>query len=106
MPCALARTRQFVARGAREHWMWRLLRVAEQEGQILTCERLRNRTIGLDNGPRKCGFPLGQRADLLLDRADRDHAIGRDRTRLPDAMGTIDRLAFDGGIPPRVVEHD
>ena len=35
----------------------------------------------------------------------RDQAIGIDRLGLADAMRAIDGLRFDGGIPPRIVEH-
>jgi hypothetical protein len=49
---------------------------------------------------------LLQVPDLLLDRAGGDEAVGVDRAGLADAVGAVDGLGFDGGIPPRIVQHD
>src|SRR6185503_21170423 len=52
---------------------------------------------------------VGQRAlrgleleNLFLDRALRDEACRDHTARLPNAMRAVDRLRFDGGVPPRI----
>ena len=44
--------------------------------------------------------------DLVFDRALGDDAVGVDGVFLSDAMRSVDRLGFHGGIPPWVVEND
>src|SRR6266487_2676634 len=52
------------------------------------------------------GFALLQFPNLFLDGAGGDEAVGVDRAGLADAMGAVDGLRFDGGVPPRIVEDD
>ena len=52
------------------------------------------------------GLALLQLPNLLLDRAGSDQAIGVDGVRLADAMGAVDGLGFDSGVPPRIIEDD
>lgn len=49
---------------------------------------------------------LLQFPDLFFHGARRDEAVGIDRPSLADPMGTIDRLGFDGWVPPRIVKDD
>ena len=44
--------------------------------------------------------------DFLLDALFHQQAVGDDVAGLADAVGAVDGLVFDGGIPPRIVEHD
>ena len=42
--------------------------------------------------------------DALLDRVLGDDAVGEDGARLADPMRAVNRLGFDGGVPPGVEE--
>ena len=44
--------------------------------------------------------------DFFFNRVFSDHSIGHDGLRLADAVGAVDGLVLDGGIPPGVVEQD
>jgi hypothetical protein len=51
-------------------------------------------------------FALLEFPDFFLDGAWGDEAVGVDGAGLADAMGAVDGLGFDGGVPPGVVEDD
>src|SRR5258708_7731096 len=50
-------------------------------------------------------FVILQLQDLLLDRVAGNQPVGEHVAILSDAVGTIDRLRFDGRIPPRVEDE-
>ena len=72
-----------------------MLKVADQRGIRRTGSRRR--------APASVCLQLG---DLLLDRVPRDQAVGEDVPRLADAVRAVDRLRFDGRIPPRIEQED
>ena len=51
------------------------------------------------------GFALLQFPDFFLDRAGRDQPVGVHGLGLANAVRAIDGLRFDGGVPPRIVQH-
>src|SRR5262249_686916 len=44
--------------------------------------------------------------DPALDRVLADEALDENRLLLTDAVGAVDRLVLDGGVPPAVEEED
>ena len=60
----------------------------------------------MHDGVGEGGFVFLHREDLLLHRIGGDEAIGDHGLGLADAVRAVDRLRFDGGIPPRVAEDD
>ena len=44
--------------------------------------------------------------DFFLDGAFGDQAVGEDVAGLADAVGAVDGLGFDGGVPPGVEQED
>ena len=44
--------------------------------------------------------------DLLLDGVPGDQAVGEDGAGLADAVGAVDGLGLDGGVPPGVEQED
>src|SRR5690606_20078931 len=51
-------------------------------------------------------FALPKFDHLLLDGVFDDQSVDQDGFVLPDAVGAIGGLVFDGGIPPRIVVDD
>ena len=47
-----------------------------------------------------------QLEDLFFDRVAGDEAVGDDRFLAADAVGAVDGLRFDGGVPPGVEQED
>src|SRR5438876_376995 len=45
-------------------------------------------------------------SNFFFDALLHEQTVGDHVARLADAMGAVDGLGFDGGIPPRIVEHD
>ena len=60
----------------------------------------------LDDGGGEGGFFLLEGADLFLDGVAGDQAVGDHLALLTYAVGAVDRLGFDRGIPPRIEEDD
>ena len=49
-------------------------------------------------------FLFLEQTDLLLDAVFDEEAIGNDFVGLADAVGAVNGLAFDGGVPPGIEE--
>ena len=47
-----------------------------------------------------------ENADLFLDGVPGKEAVGDDLVLLADAVGAVDGLILDGGVPPWIVEDD
>ncbi len=58
--------------------------------------------VRADNGVGKIALGLLQLENFLFHGIARDQTVGEDLARLADAVSAIDRLRFDGGIPPRI----
>ena len=52
------------------------------------------------------GFAHLEVEDFFFDGAGGDEFVGVDGSRLTDAVGAVDGLGFDGGVPPGVVKDD
>jgi hypothetical protein len=52
------------------------------------------------------GFALLEVPDFFFDGAGRDEAVSVDGAGLADAVGAVDGLRFDGGVPPGIVKND
>ena len=61
---------------------------------------------GSTDGIGKAAFFHLEFGDFFLDSATTDQAIGEDLFGLTDAVGTVDGLRLDGGVPPRVQQED
>ena len=59
-----------------------------------------------DDGVGEVAFGLLELQDFFLDGAFGDEAVGEDVADLADAVGAVDGLGFDGGVPPGVEEED
>src|SRR5678815_1181823 len=77
----------------------------EQVRQVLAGQRLCEPILA-EQLVGERGLPVLQLPDLFLDRSESKHAIGDDRLRLPDAVRAIDRLRFDGRVPPGIEQDD
>ena len=62
--------------------------------------------IVVDDICKEFAFLLDDVQDLFLNGVFEDNAVGEDGFVLADAVGAVDCLVFDGGIPPRVEEED
>ena len=82
-----------------------LSRVAEEEVEILECEGAGEVFLAKDVVGEGAFFLL-EEADFFLDGAFDDESVGEDGLFLADAVSAVDRLGFDGGVPPRVKEDD
>ena len=59
----------------------------------------------LENGIGEATLLDLEFGDFFLDGAATDQAVGKDLLGLADAVRAVDRLGFDGGVPPRVQEE-
>lgn len=55
---------------------------------------------------REGAFLFLEAADFFLDAVFHQQTVGEDGLLLADAVGAVDRLSLDGGIPPRIEKHD
>src|SRR5689334_21350181 len=81
-------------------------RLRQQQLQILPPQLRDDAVVRGDDCVGEIALGLLELQDFFLDRIARDQAIGEDATRLTDAVGAVDRLRFDGGVPPGVEEED
>ena len=51
-------------------------------------------------------FARLQLEDFFFDGVAGDEAVGDDRLLAADAVGAVDGLRFDGGVPPGVEQED
>lgn len=51
-------------------------------------------------------FLLLEKANFFLDAVFHDEAVGEDGLLLADAVGAVDGLGFDGGVPTRVKQDN
>ena len=47
-----------------------------------------------------------QVGDFFFDRVATDQAVRKDAVRLADPVSPVDRLRFDGRVPPRIEQKD
>jgi hypothetical protein len=78
----------------------------QQQLQILPREAGEEALVGLDDGVGEVSLGLLELQDLLLDCIAGDDAAGEDGPGLADAVGAVDGLGLDGGVPPRIEQVD
>src|SRR3954469_8735952 len=76
----------------------------QQQLEVIRRELPQDAVLLADDGVGELALALLQLQDFLLDRVARDEAVREHVARLPDAVGPVDRLRFDRGVPPRVEE--
>lgn len=77
----------------------------EQIFQIGLREILRE-ALFAENVGNGLGFALLEVPDFFFDGAGSDQAVGVHRLGLADTMRAVDRLGFNGRVPPWIVEDD
>ena len=55
---------------------------------------------------REGAFLFLEAADFFFDAVFDDEAVGENGLFLTDAVGAVDRLSLNGGIPPGIEKHD
>src|SRR5450755_2936826 len=80
--------------------------LGQQQFQILALEVADQAVIFADDGGGQIALGALQLQNFLFDSIARDQAIGEDLVHLADAVGAVDGLGFDGGIPPGVEQKD
>ena len=107
-----------------EHWMYRfakkhwffgfvqprlipdLTRSRQQQFQIFAAQVADQAVVGADDRVGQVALGLLQLQHLFLDRVPGDQPVGEDLAGLADAVGAVDRLRFDGRVPPGVEQED
>src|SRR5215210_874443 len=78
----------------------------QQQLEILPAQLGDDALVGLDDGVGEGSLAGLELEDLFFDGVAGDEAVGEDGAGLADAVGAVDGLGFDGGVPPRVEEVD
>ena len=65
-----------------------------------------SRLFGVEDGVGEVALELLEFEDLFLDGVAADQAVGEDALGLADPVRAVDRLRFDGGVPPGVEQVD
>src|SRR4051794_9590411 len=78
----------------------------QQQLQILSRQVSNYTVVCGDDRVGQVTLALLQLQHLLLDRATRNQAVSKYLPRLSDAVRAVDRLCFDGRIPPGVEKID
>jgi len=76
------------------------LSTTEQELQVLGCQLVHGNLVIVDGAADHIGFLLLQKNHARLDRVFDAKSSDDARTRLANAMASIGRLPFSGGVPP------
>src|SRR4051794_8442440 len=74
----------------------------EERADVVGVEGRAGEGVALDHLREQGGLAGLERHHLLLDGAGRDEAVDQYRLVLADAVGAVDGLRLDGGVPPRV----
>ena len=82
-----------------------VLLLAEEEVEILESEGAGEVFLS-ENVVSEGAFLFLEEADFFLDGVFDEEAVGEDGLFLADAVGAVDGLGFDGGVPPGVEEDD
>src|SRR5215210_230137 len=78
----------------------------QQQLQILPAQARQHAPIRLDDGVGEVSLALLELENLLLDGVAGHQTAGEDGTALADAVGAVDGLGLDGGVPPGIEEVD
>jgi hypothetical protein len=80
--------------------------LGEEEFEVFGLELGDEAFVFADDGGGEVAFGLLEEENFFLDGVAGDEAVGEDGFGLTDAVGTVDGLGFDGGVPPWVEEED
>ena len=80
--------------------------LGQQQFEVFATEFADEGVVGVDDGIGEFAFALLQLQYFFLDGVLGDEAIGEDLPGLADAVGAVDRLGFDGGVPPGIEEEN
>ena len=80
--------------------------LGEEDGQVVGGKAGEEGVVFGDDGVGEVAFGLLELQDFFLDGIAGDEAVGEDVADLADAVGAVDGLGFDGGVPPGVEEED
>jgi hypothetical protein len=90
--------------------MYYVLRITfslrQQQLQIFLAHAADEAVVGVDDGVGEVAFGFLELEDFFLDGVAGDEAVGEDLAGLADAVGAVDGLGFDSGIPPGVEQED
>ena len=78
----------------------------EEHFEFFAAEGADEGVVGGDDGVGELAFVLLEGDDFFFDRVLGDEAAGVDSPGLADAVGAVDGLLLDGGVPPGVEEED
>src|SRR5919109_5193719 len=80
-------------------------RLLDQPADVLGGEAAGEQVAVVHDPAEQGCLAARERDDLLLDRVAGDHPVDHHRARLADAVGAVDRLRLDRGVPPRVEQE-
>lgn len=80
--------------------------LAQQEFDILLSEFAGCGAVTFPEHGGECALLVLEGEDLFLDRAPGDQPMNEHRFGLANAVGPVDGLPFDRGVPPRIIEDD
>ena len=80
--------------------------IEQPKNFILGQAQLGGLAVVLKNFMKQCSLGFEDIVYPLFDRIGHDHSCDGDTASGPDAVCPIDRLVFDGRIPPAVEEKD
>lgn len=79
----------------------------EQPKNFVLCQaKLRGSSIVFEDFVEQCTLGFQDIMDSLFDRAGHNHSSNSDATGRSDTMSAIDRLVFDGWIPPTIKQEN
>src|SRR4051812_38529068 len=86
--------------------MTTIIWLAQQEFEVFALKRSDHAIVGRDDGVGQIAFALLKLQHFFFDRIARDESIREHSPRLSDAVRAVDRLRFDGGVPPRIEKEN
>ena len=80
--------------------------LGQQQFDVFGGEVADEAVLPSDDGVGEVALSLLQLQNFFLDGVTGDEAVRKDLTRLPDAVGAVDCLGLDGGVPPGIEDED
>ena len=78
----------------------------QQRADVLGSQAPVERVAGVEHACHQLSLARCECEHLLLNGVRGDQAIDVHGAGLPDPVGAVDRLRFDGRVPPRVEQED
>jgi hypothetical protein len=80
--------------------------LGEEEFEVFALEVAEQAVVLTEDGVREFAFRVLEFEDLFFNRVAGDEAVGEDIAGLADAVGAVDGLSLNGGVPPGIEEED